>query len=160
MQDLEERWHFGIKLPNYMNIIKIYMGRICKCKPLFWTVRSSFFDKLYLKAITPLEKGTLRVLLATFCVVFKMGTFFDHSVGLDLVSVKKTSMIWVFWFISIVQRITFEFLRFFLFDYYPKSVYWIFLINILVILISYTFERQLLICQLVELSSSLTWLDC
>jgi hypothetical protein len=147
-------------LPNYINIIKIYMGRICKCKPLIWTVCSSFFDKLYLKAITPLEKGTLRVLLATFCVVFKMGTFFDHSVGLDLVSVKKTSMIWVFWFISIVQRITFEFLRFFLFDYYPKSVYWIFLINILVILISYTFERQLLICQLVELSSSLTWLDC
>ena len=90
---------------------------IYKCKQLFWTVRNSFIDKLYLKVITPLEKDSLVELLATFCVVFKMGTVFDHFAEWDLVSVKKTSMILVF-FSYPLQRIIF---KSFVFYKYPNS---------------------------------------
>ena len=106
---------FGKKIAFWYKIAKLHkyhqniwaVSTICKCKQLFWTVRNSFFDKLYLKAITPLEKDSLGVLLATFCVVFKMGTVFDHFAELDLVSVKKTSMILVF-FSYPLQRIIFK----------------------------------------------------
>ena len=121
---------------------------------------NSFLYQLYLKAITPLEKGSLGVLLATFCVVFKMGIFFDHSAELDLVSVKKTSMIWVFWFISIVQNYL-RIYAIFHFDYYLILLVCLMnVLDILVILISYTFERQLLLVVWAEFRFDLTWLYC